>query len=442
MGRTALPPGPPGHFLTGHLPEMKRDLLGLYLSCAREHGDVALLRFGLKHVYLISHPALVEQVLTSRNFIKHYALRMNRRLLGNGLLSSEGDFWLRQRRLMQPAFLRDRIASYADVMVSYAERCFDGWQPGETRNLHAEMRQLTMEIAGKTLFGADVQGQGPAVTRALLDVMTNFSSRLFSVLKLPESFPTPGNIRAWLAIRRLDAILYDIINQRKSDGVQDDLLSILLHARDEGDGLGMTDKQLRDEAMTLFLAGHETTALALTYTLYALARHPEVAEELRAEVRAVLGDRPPAVDDLPRLRFTESVIQEGMRLYPPAYAIGRQAVEPCELGGYRIPAGGTVLMVQYVIHRDPRFYDEPERFQPRRWLDGLARRLPKFAYFPFGGGPRICIGNTFAMMESVLILASLCRRWRVSPSSNEPIRFRPRMTLAPAGPVELVLSRA
>jgi cytochrome P450 len=340
---------------------------------------------------------------------------------------------------MQPAFLRERIDSYAGVMVEYAERTFDRWRDGEKRNIHADMRQLTMEIAGKTLFGADVQGQGPAVAAALIDVMSNFSNRLFSVLKLPESFPTPGNIRAWLAVRRLDSILYGIINQRKRDQ-RDDLLSILLHARDEG-GLGMTDKQLRDEAMTLFLAGHETTALALTYTLHALAQHPEVAEQVRAEIREVLGDRPPSAKDLPKLRFTEAVVQEGMRLYPPAYAIGRQSVEPCEVGGYTIPAGGTVLMVQYVIHRDGRFFDEPEKFHPQRWLDGLQKRLPKFAYFPFGGGPRICIGNTFAMMESVLILASLCRRWRVSPASNEPLRFRPRMTLAPAGPVEMVVSR-
>jgi cytochrome P450 len=193
--------------------------------------------------------------------------------------------------------------------------------------------------------------------------------------------------------------------------------------------------------MTLFLAGHETTALALTYTLYALAHHPEAAGRLGAELRQVLGDRPPTAADLPNLRYTEMVVQEGMRLYPPAYAVGRQAVEACDVGGYRVPAGGTILTVQYVVHRDPRFYDDPERFHPERWADGLLKRLPKFAYFPFGGGPRICIGNTFAMMEAVLVLACICRRWQVSPGSSEPLKFRPRMTLAPTGPVELVLRR-
>ena len=441
MAAKTLPPGPPGHFLTGHLPELRRDVLGLYTQCAREYGDVLLLRFGLRPVYIVSHPDLIEQVLTSRNFTKHYALRMTRRLLGNGLLSSEGDFWLRQRRLIQPAFLRERIASYAQVMTSYTERWCDNWKDGEKRDIHADIRQLTMQIAAKTLFGADVEGQGQIVAKALVEVMNSFTRRLFSVLRLPESFPTPGNIRAWLAVNRLDAILYSIINQRKAEGNEDDLLSILLHARDEEDGVGMTDRQVRDEAMTLFLAGHETTALALTYTLYALAHHPEAAERLRAELRKVLGDHPPTAADLPRLRFTEMVVQEGMRLYPPAYAVGRQAIDACDLGGYRVPAGGTILMVQYVVHRDPRFYNAPEQFRPERWEDGLLKRLPKYAYFPFGGGPRICIGNTFAMMEAVLVLASISRRWQVGPASEAPLKFRPRMTLAPAGPVELVLRR-
>jgi cytochrome P450 len=440
MLATRLPPGPPGRFLTGHLGELRTNLLGLYTRCAREYGDVALLRFGLRPVWVLSHPDLVEQVLTSRHFTKHYALRMNRLLLGNGLLSSDGDFWLRQRRLMQPAFLRDRVTSYAGVMFEYSERWARSWRDDEKRNIHADMRQLTMEIAGKTLFGADAYGRGPAVAQALTDVMDAFVGRLFSVLRLPESVPTPANIRAWRAIRRLDAILYGLIESRRADGSQADLLSILLHARDEQDGTGMTDKQLRDEAMTLFLAGHETTALALTYTLYLLAGHPDIQEQMRTELRDVLGDRPATAADVPLLGFTERVILESMRLYPPAYVLGRQAAEPCELGGYVLPAGGTVLMPQWVIHRDPRFYDEPDRFQPDRWADDLQKRLPRFAYFPFGGGPRVCIGNAFAMMEMVLVLASICRRWSFTRASTEPLRFKPRMTLAPLGPVELVFS--
>jgi cytochrome P450 len=436
------PPGPKGRFLTGHLRELRTDLLGLYTRSAREFGDCALLWFGLRPVYLLSHPDLVDEVLHGRNFTKHYALRLNRMLLGNGLLSSEGDFWLRQRRLMQPAFSRDRILSYASVMAEYAARWAASWQDGQVRDVHADMRQLTMEIAGKTLFGADASGRGPAVAHALRDVMEAFIRRLFSVVRLPESVPTPANIRAWRAIRRLDAILYGIIEQRRAEGGQDDLLSILLHARDEQDGTGMTDRQLRDEAMTLFLAGHETTALALTWTLFALADHPEAQDRLRDELRGVLGGRPPTAADLPRLRYTDMVVHEGMRLYPPAYVIGRQAVDPCTLGGYDLPAGQTLLLCQWAIHRDPRFWDEPLRFRPERWADDPLKRLPRCAYFPFGGGPRVCIGNTFAVMETSLILATLLQRWRARRATEGPPRFRPRMTLVPDGPVQLVVTRA
>ncbi len=434
------PPGPKGHFLTGHLAELRRDSLGLYARCARDYGDFVSLRFGLKTVYLVNHPDLVEQVLQSRNFVKHYALKMNRLLLGDGLLTSDGDFWLRQRRLVQPAFLRERVASYASSMVERTERLADVWQDGATRDVYADMRQLALEIAAETLFGADASGQGPLVHQALTAVMDSFNSRLFSVLRLPESVPTPANLRARRAVKRLDAILYGIIGQRRADGKTADLLSMLLHARDEG-GAGMTDKQLRDEAMTLFLAGHDTTALTLSWGWYLLAQHPEVMGQLQAELRAVLGGRAPAASDLPHLRYTEMVVQEAMRLYPPAYVIGRQAVAACEIGGYVLPAGGTVLMPQWVIHRDPRFWEEPEKFFPGRWADGLMKRLPKGAYFPFGGGPRICIGNTFAMMEATLVLATLARRFAMRLVPGPPVRPKPRLTLAPERPIEVVLER-
>ncbi|MFO0878215.1 MAG: cytochrome P450 [Gemmataceae bacterium] len=440
MTTKAMPPSPPGRFLLGHLGELRKDVLSFYARVAREQGDVALVRFGLKPVYVLSHPEAIEEVLTSRNFIKHYALRMNRRLLGNGLLSSEGDFWKRQRRLIQPAFLRERVNRYADTMVAYSERWAGVWRDGEVRNIHADMRQLTMEIAARTLFGADVEGQGPIVAQALLDVMESFSSRLFSVLRLPESFPTPSNIRAWRAVKRLDAILYGLIRDRRAEGTQEDLLSILLHARNEDDGTGMSDKQLRDEAMTLFLAGHETTALALTYTLWLLGQHPEIQERIRAEVRQAAGDGPLEASHFPRLSLTEGVVNEGMRLYPPAYAVGRQAVEPCEVAGYRIPAGGTLLMLQWVVHRDARWWPDPLRFNPDRWANNLARRLPNLCFFPFGGGPRTCIGNHFAMIESVLVLAVLLRHWRIEAVTPQ-LQFRPRLTLAPASPVEVRLHR-
>ncbi|MFM7148321.1 MAG: cytochrome P450 [Gemmataceae bacterium] len=440
MAKTVLPPSPPGHFLFGHLSELRKDLLGFYSRIHREQGDVALIRFGLRPVYLINRPDLIEEVLTSRNFIKHYALRMNRLLLGNGLLSSEGSFWLRQRRLIQPAFNRGHLEGYAETIKSYSERRASMWEPGQVRLIHEDIRQLTMEIAAKTLFGADVDREGPIVAQALIDVMESFSSRLFSLLRLPESFPTPRNIRAWGAIRRLDQILYGIIQKNRNQQERDDLLSILLHARDDQDGKGMTDKQLRDEAMTLFLAGHETTALALTYTLWLLGRHPQIQDQIRQEVAGIAADRPLAASDYPRLKYTEKVVLEGMRLYPPAYAIGRQAMEPCQLGSFSIPKDSTLLMIQWVVHRDPAWWPNPEEFRPERWEEAEVRSRPRFAYFPFGGGPRICIGNQFAMMEAVLVLAILVSKWRFRSITPE-LKFRPRLTLAPAHPVELLVEK-
>ncbi len=382
---------------------------------------------------------MIEQVLHSRNFTKHYALRMNRLLLGNGLLTSEGDFWLRQRRLIQPVFLRERIDSYAPDMVASAQKQIASWRDGEIRDIHAEMRELALTIAAKTLFGADVTGQSEAVGLALKEAMGTFSQRFFRILRIPESVPTPGNLRIRRAVRHLDAILYGLIHQRRTETGQSDLLSILLHARHESDGTGMTDKQLRDEAMTLLLAGHETTALALSWGWYLLAQHPEVVERLEAELRDVLSGRPPTVADLPRLRYTEMVVQEVLRLYPPAYAIGRQAIHRCTIGGYAVPAGATILMSQWVVHRDPRFYDEPERFHPERWADGLARRLPRYAYFPFGGGQRVCIGNAFALLEINLLLATIGQRFRFAHTPGPAVSPRPQLTLQPDRPIRLRL---
>jgi cytochrome P450 len=438
-----MPPSPPGWFLFGHLFDARSNLLGLYERTVRECGDVATLNFGFRRIYFISHPDLIERVLTGKGFTKHYALRFNRMLLGDGLLTSEGEFWLKQRRLIQPPFLRQRVLEHAGVMAEIAAKYATKWRPGETHDIHKEMRELTMAIAAKTLFGADVgQREGAAVAEALVDVMAGFEDRLFSLFRLPEWFPTISNIRAWFAVRRLDNVLYDIIRSAHKDGPRGDLLSILQHARHEGDGTRMSEKQLRDEAMTLFLAGHETTALALTYTLYLLARHPQVAEELRAELKAVLDGKPPTVDDLPKLKFTEQVVLESMRLYPPAYAIGRQATAPCELGGYHLPEGGTVVMAQWVVHRDPRWWDEPNVFRPHRWTEQMHSKLHRFAYFPFGGGPRVCVGNTFAMVEMVLVLAVLASKWRFEYAGKGEIGFRPKMTLSPDGPVQMVLREA
>lgn len=442
MAIANYPPGPKGHLLTGNIAEARADSLALYTRAAREFGDVASVRLGLERIYLISHPDLIEEVLVAnaKNFTKHFGLRMNRRLLGQGLLTSEGDFWRRQRRLMQPAFNRDRVASYAAVMVEYADRLTATWRDGETRDIHADMARLTLEIIAKTMFGADVAGQARAVGEAMAELAAGFSTRFFSLFRLPPFVPTPTNLRRERAARKLDAVIYDLIKQRRAGGQHDDLLGILLSACDEDDGRGMTDSQLRDEAMTLFLAGHDTTALALSWGWYLLAQHPAVFDALTAELDAVLAGRPPTADDLPKLRYTDMVVHEVLRLYPSAYVIGRQAIAACDLGGYRVPAGATLLMSQWVVHRDPRWYDEPERFSPERWADGLARRLPKFAWFPFGGGHRICIGNHFALMEAVLLLAAIARRFRCTIPPGAPlVRPQPAITLRPNGPINLVI---
>ncbi len=428
-----VPPGPKGHWLGGNLPAFRRDRLDYLTHCARTYGDVTRLRFAHRRIYLLTHPDPIEEVLVTqaRNFIKHFALRINPLLLGKGLLTSEGDFWLRQRRLIQPVFARGRIAGYGPAMVAAARAVTGTWRPGERRDIMTEMMHLTLAIAAKTLFDADVGGEAQAVADALQMLQDNFLVRFNALLPLPMWLPTPGNFRLRAAVRRLDDILYGFIRRRRADRTErGDLLSLLLHARDEQGGR-MTDRQVRDEAMTLFLAGHETTALALSWAWYLLARNPDAEAKLAAEVHAVLQGRDPTVEDCPRLRYAEMVALETMRLYPPAYVVGREALADCVIGGYRVPRGTTLLMSQWVVHRDPRFFAEPERFRPERWGEEAIKALPKFAYFPFGGGPRLCIGNTFAMMEMVLVLATIAQRFHFRLAPGAVVTPQPTFTLRP-----------
>lgn len=444
MSGKLYPPGPRGHLLSGNLPEFRRDRLAFMRACAREFGDVVRLRFGPRRVYLVNHPDLIEDVLVThnQNFIKHFALRLNPVVLGNGLLTSEGEFWRQQRRRIQPAFHRSRLAGFADCMTEYTEQMLDSWRDGETRDVLTEMSHLTLRIAARTLFDADVAGEARAVGEAMEVAQARFLERFNSLVPLPAHWPTPGNLRLKRAVRRLDEIIYGFIRQRRAAGAdRGDLLSLLLAARDEDGGGRMSDQQLRDEAMTLFLAGHETTALTLAWTWHELARDPDAEARLVAELEGALGDRPITVDDLPRLAYLEAVVNESLRLNPPGYTIGREAVADCELGGFQVPAGTTLLMSQWVVHRDARFFNEPEAFRPERWTEGLAHRLPKYAFFPFGGGPRLCIGNTFAMMEAMLILAVIARRFRFTLVPGPPVAPHPTFTLRPARAITAVLSR-
>ncbi len=435
MSSGLTPPGPKGHFLIGHLLDSNRDTLNFLTQCARQYGDIVYLTAFNLPIYLLNHPDDIEYVLVTnnRNFIKDKWLRTRagRRLLGNGLLTSEGDFWLRQRRLAQPAFHREQVAAYGQIMVDYTERMLANWQAGQVHDIHQDMMRLTLEIVAKTLFDADAASAADEVGRALEVVAALFDSQASFSDFLGNLLPMPSYFRFHQAVKRLDRIIHHIIQQRRSSGQEKkDLLALLLAAQDE-DGSRMTDQQLRDETMTLFLAGHETTALALSWTWYLLAQHPEVENKLVAELREVLRGRAPSVTDLPQLRYAERVIKEAMRLYPPAWAIGREAIEDCEIGGYHVPAGAQIMLCQWILHRDARYFDQPEQFSPDRWDEELEKRLPRYAYFPFGGGPRLCIGSSFAMMEAVLILATIASRYQLKLVAGHSVTPMPSITLRP-----------
>ncbi|MBM3220172.1 MAG: cytochrome P450 [Candidatus Rokubacteria bacterium] len=437
-------PGPKGGFFFGSGVHFRRDQLGFYAACARDYGDFVQTTMGPYRIFLVYHPDVIDELLVARNrdFIKSRGVRLLRPVLGDGLLLSEGDTWLRQRRLVQPAFHRQRVAEYGGVMTAFAERRVAGWKDGDTIDVNAEMLELTRDIVAKTLFDADVSGDAHDASQAAEVLMRDFGKRLQGFTVLPYWVPTPRNLRSRRALRRLDTLVDRIIAARRaSDEDRGDLLSILVHARDADDGTRMTARQVRDEVMTLFMAGHETTAVALSWTWYLLARHPEAEARLVEEVRDVLCGRAPSVDDLPKLRYAEMVVTESMRLYPPAYGLGRQAVRATELGGHPLRVNDIVIAPTCVVHRDPRWFDEPEAFRPERWDGDLARRLPRFAYFPFGGGPRQCIGNGFAQMEATLLLAAITQRFRLSLVAGQRITPTPYVTLRPEPGIRMRLAR-
>jgi cytochrome P450 len=434
------PPGPGARFPGHMLLEFARRRLPFLVESAQRYGDVTFFKVGNERIYLFNHPDLIRDVLVTnqKNFTKSRALVRAKKVLGEGLLTSEGDFHLRQRRLAQPAFHRDRIAAYARSMVDCAARVSLRWNADQSIDVHDEMMKLTLAIVAKTLFSADVEGEAAEIGEALTTTFAAFNIGVLPFSELLEKLPLPYIRRFDAARARLDETIYRIIDARRSTGDdKGDLLSMLLLAQDtEGDGGGMTDTQVRDEAMTIFLAGHETTANALSWTWYLLSQHPEIEARFHREVDG-LGDRPPSPEDMPRLSFTRMILAEAMRLYPPAWAVGRRAINDFEAGGYRIPARSMILMSQYITHRDPRFHPAPERFDPDRWLPEIAATRPRFSYFPFGGGTRICIGEQFAWMEGVLILATIARKWNLRYTGGAAPEIEPRITLRPRGGVAM-----
>jgi cytochrome P450 len=428
--------------LAGSLRDFTTRRLDFFLDIARQYGDLASFRFGPRRLYLASHPDLIEQVLVTdaKYYVKHFGARNYKPVLGNGLVTSEGDFWLRQRKLAQPAFLKNRVLSYAPVMGELTRGMLARWRPGHRVHVNEEFSGLTSAIALKTLFGLDDPGDREEFVKSLRFAFDMLSLRFRDLVRLPLWVPTPRNVRTARAIAHLYRVVDGFIAQgraRKEPG--DDLLSRLVAARDD-DGSGMTDRQLREEAMTLYLAGHETTALTLTWSWVLLAQHPEAQAKLVEEWRRVLRGRTPTPDDLPNLPYTDAVLSEAMRVYPPVYLIGREATRDLELGGYRVRRGTTIFMSQWSSHRDPRYFGpDPEAFRPDRWLDGLAKRLPKYAYYPFGGGPRVCIGNTFALMEAAILLATVGQRYKITLDPDAVIDTNPQITLLPAFPIPVTL---
>jgi len=424
--------------------EFNNDSLGFITRC-RKFGDVVRSRFLYVHAYFLYNADDIEALLTTKakSFRKAGSLRSPffARLVGNGLVTSEGDFWRRQRRLAQPAFHRQRISTYGEVMVDYAQRAIDKWRPGEEIDISKDMTRLTLEIVVKTLFNADVSNDADHVGAMLSEVVKPFASQATLKWILDNRLPTPGHRRYFKAVSEIDRIVFRIISDRRaSKSDEGDLLSMLLQAQDD-DGSQMNDAQLRDEVMTLFLAGHETTALALSWSWYLLATHPEAEAKFHAEIDEVLQGRVPTVDDLRKLTYTEMIAKEAMRLYPPAYAVGREALEDTEIGGFRVPKGSQVFAFQWVTQRDERYFERPDKFEPERWTPERSERLPKYAYFPFGGGPRQCIGNYFAMMEVVLLMATIGQRFRFSLAPNHKVEVLPVLSLRPKNGIRAVVEK-
>jgi cytochrome P450 len=421
----------------------RRDTLGFLKAVSDEYGDVVHYRLGRQDAFFLRHPDHIKDVLVTHqhNFQKGPGIQWAKLFLGEGLLTSEGEFHTRQRRLSQPAFHRQRIASYGAVMTEHARRARERWGDGEILDLDREMMRLTLAVAAKTLFDAELDRDAAMIGESLTDIIALFPRFSLPFASLVHKLPLASNRRFEAARARLDATVHGLIAERRASGKDHgDLLSMLVQSQDhEGDGEGMSDGQLRDEVMTLLLAGHETTANALTWTLYLLSQNPRAEARMHEEIDEALGGRAAGVDDLPRLAYTERVVAESMRLYPPAWGIGRRILQDYPLDGYVLPGGGIVSMSPWVTQRDARFYPDPLRFEPDRFTPENKAARPKFAYFPFGVGARQCIGEPFAWMESVLLLATIAQTFRLRLVAGHRVAPQPLITLRPRHGMRMVV---
>lgn len=439
-------PGPTTWLPGGAYWAFRKDPLAFFTATARTYGDLAGFSFGPQKVYLVSRPEWIEDVLvkSAGKFGKGIALERAKALLGNGLLTAAGQEHLTHRRMIQPLFHRQHVQGFAEAMVRHAVRWRDQVTPGTQLDITKEMSALTLGIIGETMFTSDVQRDADEVREALTDAVSNFAYAFIPGLQYLEKLPLPVFVKARQARKRLDRVIHRVIAERRSgvdtpEGVPPriDLISMLLAARDpeNPNAGGMSDTQIRDEAMTIFLAGHETTANAMAWTWHLLGTAPAVEARLHAELDSVLDGRDAAMDDVPKLEWTRAVVAESMRLFPPAWTMGRRAIEDHVIGGHTIAKGSLVILSQWVVHRDPRWWSDPESFTPERWFSPSASSAarPRYAYFPFGGGSRICVGESFAWTEAILLLATIAQRWRFARGSHAPPTTEPRITLRPNG---------
>jgi cytochrome P450 len=438
------PPGPRGGRLLGSLSSFRADPLRFLLETAREYGPVARFTLGRVEARLFSQPSGIKRILQDNN--ENYGRQTHsyealRATLGQGLVTSEGDFWRRQRRISQPAFHKQRVAAFGGIMSQAAEDLVARWRPlaerRETLDIFPELLRVTLQILGRALFSLELDGAAAAVGSAMDVVLHHTMDAVNAIFPVPDAIPTPANRRFKAAVRALDAVVLDLIQKRReSPQASEDLLSMLVASRDAETGEGMTDRQLRDEVMTLMLAGHETTSVALSWTLMLLSRYPAVRRTLETELAEVLGGRAARFDDLPRLRYTRMVLEESMRLFPPAWVVTRSVIKDDEVDGYMVPAGTMVVVSPYVTQRDPTLWPNPEGFDPERFA-GIEH--PRYAYFPFGGGPHLCIGASFAMMEAEIVLATVAQHVRLDLVPGYPVRTEPLVTLRPHGGIRMML---
>lgn len=414
--------------------EFQHDRLEFFRRCAAT-GDAVAFRFGGDDVIVVSRPELVNDVLVTRraDFSKAYLTSLMHPLLAGSMLLADSDSWLHQRKLVLPAFHRDRIDDYAVVMAEEARRACASWKAGATRDIHSEMMRMTLQVVTRTLFGIDFSSAVGVAENLVATVMDEFNRRIASPVRFRFPLPSVRTLRLFKALRELDEIAYRAISERRRDP-QGDLLSMLVSAHDEN-GEPMSDREVRDACLAVFFAGHETTACLLSWTWYVLSQRQDIETRMLAEINAA-GDAPAIVVE--RLPYTQNVLKEVLRLYPPAYGFGRRALRDTAVGAHPVAAGTTVLMSPWAIHRDPQYFAEPERFLPERWDDGLASRLPRFAYFPFSSGPRRCVGSSYATMEATIAIATILPRFRLT--SVAEVKPAPSLTLRPAGEMPMEIS--